>query len=141
MGRGSEPIQTSKVNTIVEGTRLKGEIDSPGNFRIDGEVEGNMKIGGKLIIGAKGLVKGRVICKDAEIEGRYEGELTVNGLLSLKSSSSIDGDAVFQRLMVEEGAKLTCSCNLKDVKAPGATSMSTSPDHTKSQGAAIAAMK
>lgn len=113
MAKTSEPMQTLKVNSIVEGTRLKGEINSPGNFRIDGQVDGNMKIEGKLIIGAKGKVTGMVDCKDAEIEGHFDGQLSVNGLLSLKSTSSITGDATFQRLMVAEGAKLTCTCNLK----------------------------
>ncbi|NNC84314.1 MAG: polymer-forming cytoskeletal protein [Flavobacteriales bacterium] len=113
MAKTNDHTQNLRVNSIVEGTRLKGEINSPGNFRIDGEVEGDMKIDGKLIIGAKGHVKGNVKCKDAEIEGRFDGKLSVNGLLSLKSTSSISGDAFFQRLMVAEGAKLTCTCNLK----------------------------
>ena len=113
MAKTNDYSQNLRVNSIVEGTKINGEVNSPGNFRIDGEVEGNMKIEGKLIIGAKGLVKGNVTCKDAEIEGRFEGELSVNGLLSLKSTSSISGDAIFQRLMVAEGAKLTCTCNLK----------------------------
>lgn len=113
MAKANEQTQNLKVNSIVEGTKLVGEIRSPGNFRIDGEIEGNMKIEGKLIIGAKGLVRGNVTCKDAEIEGRFDGGLRVNGLLSLKSTSSISGDAIFQRLMVADGAKLTCTCNLK----------------------------
>jgi cytoskeletal protein CcmA (bactofilin family) len=125
MSKSSEQMQTLKVNSIVEGTKLKGEINSPGNFRIDGEVDGNMKIEGKLIIGAKGVVKGQVTCKDAEIEGRFDGQLSVNGLLSLKSTSEITGDAIFTRLMVAEGAKLTCTCNLKQ---PSAATTSNNPN-------------
>lgn len=130
MAKSNEQMHTLKVNSIVEGTKLRGEINSPGNFRIDGEVDGDMKIEGKLIIGAKGLVKGKVTCKDAEIEGKFDGQLSVNGLLSLKSTSEITGDAIFSRLMVAEGAKLTCTCNLKqtNVAAPQAQSQaSTSP--------------
>jgi len=102
----------SRVNNIVEGTSLQGEIVSPGNFRIDGEVTGNIRIEGRLIIGAKGQVKGTVVCKDADIEGIMYGEIEVKGLLSLKATSTIQGKAVFQRLSVEEGSKLNCSCNL-----------------------------
>jgi cytoskeletal protein CcmA (bactofilin family) len=131
MARNNDQTQNLRVNSIVEGTKLKGEINAPGNFRIDGEVEGNMVIEGKLIIGAKGLVKGHVTCKDAEIEGRFEGELVVNGLLSLKATSVISGDASFDRLMVAEGAKLTCTCNLKQALS----SKSTSPKMPGSEGA------
>lgn len=127
MARTNENGQTLRVNSIVEGTKLHGEIISPGNFRIDGEVEGNMKIEGRLIIGTKGKVKGTVICKDAEIEGFFTGDLRVNGLLTMKASSSIAGDAVFQRLMVEEGAKLSCTCNIKQ------SSASTDPKPTETR--------
>ena len=129
MAKTNDTMQNLRVNSIVEGTELKGEINSPGNFRVDGVIDGDMKIDGKLIIGAKGLVKGNVLCKDAEIEGRFEGELSVNGLLSLKSTSSISGDANFQRLMVAEGAKLNCTCNLKQ------DSVSSSPEIPRSGGA------
>ena len=113
MTRNNDTSAGLRVNSIIEGTKLKGELSSPGNFRVDGEVDGNIRIEGKLIIGAKGLVKGTVMCKDAEIEGSFEGRLTVSGLLSLKSTSVIKGDAEFDRLMVAEGAKLYCTCNLK----------------------------
>jgi cytoskeletal protein CcmA (bactofilin family) len=108
----SETPLNSKVNNIVEGTSLNGEIVSPGNFRIDGEVTGNIRIEGRLIIGAKGKVKGIVVCKDADIEGHFNGEIEVKGLLSLKATSVIEGKALFQRMSVEEGSRLSCSCNL-----------------------------
>jgi cytoskeletal protein CcmA (bactofilin family) len=114
MARNNDAPTNVRVNSIVEGTVIRGEVTAPGNFRIDGTVEGNMKIEGRLIIGSKGKVEGDVICKDADIEGFFNGNIKVNGLLALKSSSRIEGDAMFQRLMVEEGATLKCTCNIKD---------------------------
>ena len=124
MARNNEAPTNVRVNSIVEGTFIKGEIKAPGNFRIDGTVTGNIAIEGRLIIGSKGKVEGDVICKDADIEGAFNGNLRVNGLLSLKASSQIEGDAVFQRLMVEEGATLKCTCNIKG----GAESQVTRPN-------------
>lgn len=113
MARTNEVVPTGKVNAIVEGTKIEGTISSDGNFRIDGKVMGNINIKGRLIIGAKGSVEGQVVCNDAEIEGTFDGHIQINNLLSLKSSSKIKGDAVFQRLKVEEGAQLSCTCNIK----------------------------
>ncbi|MDA0973584.1 MAG: polymer-forming cytoskeletal protein [Bacteroidetes bacterium] len=129
----TEDNLNSRVNNIVEGTSLRGKISSPGNFRIDGEVDGEIHIEGRLIIGAKGKVKGMVVCKDADIEGVFDGQIEVNGLLSLKSTSAISGDAVFMRLMVEEGAKLTCTCNLAEKKANPAAETLKSKDVTRAQ--------
>ena len=113
MARINEVVPTGKVNAIVEGTQIEGTISSDGNFRIDGKVKGNINIKGRLIIGAKGSVEGQVVCNDAEIEGSFDGLIQINNLLSLKSSAKIKGDAVFQRLKVEEGAQLSCTCNIK----------------------------
>ncbi|NND78135.1 MAG: polymer-forming cytoskeletal protein [Flavobacteriales bacterium] len=113
MARNNEMVQSGKVNAIVEGTQIEGTITSDGNFRIDGRVMGNVNIKGRLIIGAKGSVEGQVVCNDAEIEGTFDGHIQINNLLSLKSSSKIKGDAVFERLKVEEGAQLSCTCNIK----------------------------
>jgi cytoskeletal protein CcmA (bactofilin family) len=117
MPRNSENTQQVRVNSIVEGTRIQGELNSPGNFRIDGTVEGTLRIEGRLIIGAKGKVIGEVVCKDADIEGVFHGKIEVNGMLSLKSRSTIEGDAMFQRLTVEDGAKLKCTCNLSETSS------------------------
>ena len=121
MARNNDAPTNVRVNSIDEGTVIKGEVTAHGNIRIDGTVEGNMKIEGRLIIGAKGKVDGDVICKDADIEGFFSGNIKVNGLLALKSSSKIEGDAMFQRLMVEEGATLKCTCNIKDGVASAVT--------------------
>lgn len=135
MARTTEQTQNLKVNSIVEGTKLKGEIKAPGNFRIDGEVQGDMTIEGKLIIGTKGVVNGTVICRDAEIEGNFDGNLKVNGLLSLKSTAVIKGDTVFERLMVAEGAKLSCTCNLKQAASHGQSTSPKVPGTSKAESA------
>lgn len=112
MARNNDTATSVRVNSIVEGTSIRGEVRAPGNFRIDGTVTGDVAIEGRLIIGSKGKVEGNVTCKDADIEGYFNGDIKVGGLLALKSSARIEGDAIFQRLMVEEGATLKCTCNI-----------------------------
>lgn len=114
MARNNETAIPTKVNAIVEGTVIDGTINSEGNFRIDGTVTGDINIKGRLIIGTKGIVKGKVICNDADIEGEFDGDIKINNLLNLKATSKISGDAVFQRLKVEEGAQLSCTCNIRN---------------------------
>lgn len=111
MSKQGENITSAKVNTIVEGTSIDGLIESEGNFRIDGRVKGEVKIKGKLIIGPSGQVEGKVSCQNAEIEGNFKGVIEVKDLLYLKASAVIFGDSLFNKLRVEEGAKLECTCN------------------------------
>jgi len=116
--RSDSAMSTNGVNSIVNGSEIAGEIKSPGNFRVDGKVTGNVFIEGRLIIGDKGIIEGDVKCKSAEIEGLFRGNLNVAEILSLRSTAQIYGDAVFTKLKVEEGAQLACSCNLNKPHQP-----------------------
>ena len=63
--------QLGKTNRIVEGTSIIGDIVSKADFRLDGELIGNFTSQGKLVIGASGVIKGEIICNNADIEGEF----------------------------------------------------------------------
>ena len=60
-------------NRIEKNTIIKGDITSQADFRIDGKLEGNVKTSGKVVIGKDGLIKGKVECVNADIEGNFDG--------------------------------------------------------------------
>ncbi|MFA5298267.1 MAG: polymer-forming cytoskeletal protein [Lutibacter sp.] len=83
------PPLVSERNVVGKNTSIVGDIKSDGDFRIDGSVEGTIKTGGRLVIGASGSVNGKIICDNADIEGIFSGELLVNNLLTLKATAKI----------------------------------------------------
>lgn len=99
-----------KTNRIVEGTTIHGDIVSPADFRLDGELIGNFTSNGKLVIGPAGSVKGDIICNMADIEGKFEGKIQVEELLNVKESASIIGEAVIGKLSVDPGAAFNATC-------------------------------
>lgn len=102
-----------KTNRIVEGTTIEGTIISPADFRLDGHLMGNFQSKGKLVIGPAGSVKGDIICKNCDIEGKFDGKIQVLETLSLKAKSSIHGEVICGKLAVEPGAEFTASCIMK----------------------------
>jgi cytoskeletal protein CcmA (bactofilin family) len=100
-------------NRINAGTTLKGDITSEGFFRIDGVIEGNVNTPSKVVIGKSGSIQGTLTCKDADIEGKFNGKLDVSGTLSLKSTANIEGEAEVGKLAVEPGALFNASCSMK----------------------------
>ena len=44
---------TASQNRINEGTKLKGDIQSKGFFRIDGEIDGNVSTPSKVVLGKR----------------------------------------------------------------------------------------
>jgi len=103
-GAGNNNSETG-INRIVEGTLVEGTINSDSNLRIDGEFKGNLITKGRLVVGLKGKVSGIVNCLCCDVEGTLEGEVTVLELLSMKSSSTVQGDLYYGQLSVEAGAK------------------------------------
>ncbi len=99
-------------NRIEKNTIIKGDITSQADFRIDGKLEGNVKTSGKVVIGKDGLIKGKVECVNADIEGNFDGELFVSELLALKSSAKIEGTVNVAKLAVEPGATFNASCKM-----------------------------
>jgi len=103
----------SQPNRIEKNTRIKGDIISEADFRIDGKLDGNVKTSGKVVIGKDGYIHGKVECVNADIEGSFNGELMVTELLSLKSSAVIEGVVSVSKLAVEPGATFNASCTMK----------------------------
>ena len=102
-----------KTNRIVEGTTISGDITSLADFRLDGFLTGNFKSGGKLVIGQSGGLKGEINCKNADIEGKFEGKIVVEELLSIKATAVIIGEVQVGKLAVEPGAVFTATCAMK----------------------------
>ncbi|MCH8555079.1 MAG: polymer-forming cytoskeletal protein [Schleiferiaceae bacterium] len=106
----AENIQIS--NRILNGTNIKGDIESNGDFRIDGRVEGKINISGKLVVGEKGVVVGEISCENASISGKVKGKIQAREQLSLLASANVEGEIMMSKLMVESGAEFIGSSSM-----------------------------
>ncbi len=104
-----------KTNRIVEGTEIIGDIISKADFRLDGKLQGNFTTTGKIVIGPAGSIRGDVICKNADIEGKFDGILKVEEILNVKSKAPISGEVTCGKLSVQPGADFSASCAMKQV--------------------------
>ena len=105
--------RTMERNVIAKNSTFVGEITSDGDFRIDGILEGTLKTKGKVIIGVDGFIKGKIEATNAEIEGKFSGELSIANILTIKAAANISGDIVVGKLSIEPGATFNASCLMK----------------------------
>ena len=106
--------ESSPINIITVGTLIKGDITAAGDFRLDGTLEGNIQLNGKLVVGDSGVVTGNVLCQNANIIGTVNGNLSVKELLSLHSTARVRGDILINKLSIEPGAVFTGKCRMLD---------------------------
>lgn len=105
--------QISEINVIGKNTSIVGDIIAEGDFRIDGCVEGNVKTNGKIVLGVSAKVEGKIECFEADIAGKFNGELIASYLLTLKASAQIIGNVIISKLAVEPGAEFNATCQMK----------------------------
>ena len=130
------------INRIVEGTIVEGTINSGSNLRIDGEFKGNLITKGRLVVGLKGKVSGTVNCLCCDVEGTLEGDVTVLELLSMKSSSTVQGDLYYGQLSVEAGAKALGTFRMGVSEGKQAEKqVNKQPQKTASKADALASLK
>lgn len=117
------------INLIGNGTTITGDIQSSGDVRIDGILNGNITINGRLVIGANGKIEGNVICQNADVSGEIKGKVQVAEMLALKATAKILGDIVTGKISIEPGAVFTGTCNMgaivKNINSSGEKSIAS----------------
>ncbi len=104
--------EAENINIIAAGTEIVGDLKTAGVIRLNGILRGNLETTARLVIGRQGKVEGKIKCKNADIEGRIEGTIEVQELLSLKSTANIQGDIITKQLSVEPNAMFTGTCKM-----------------------------
>jgi cytoskeletal protein CcmA (bactofilin family) len=112
--KNNEP--NGQPNRIERSTKITGEIISEADFRIDGTLEGTITTSGKVVIGKEGVINGNVNCSFADVEGKFSGKIEVKESLSLKSTSSVEGEVIIGKLIVESGASFNAKCSMRSAK-------------------------
>ncbi len=118
--KAAEEISNSS-NVIGKGTILEGNIETFGNIRIEGRVNGNIKSKSKIALGHSSHVDGNIMAQNADIEGGVKGKIEISEMLVLKATAVVHGDIITGKLVVEPGAVFNGSCKMgaaiKDIKS------------------------
>jgi cytoskeletal protein CcmA (bactofilin family) len=111
MRRPAEPIKQEPardVRKLIVGRdiTLSGEIAACDHLIVEGTVEASVKDCHRLEVAEAGLFRGAVEINEAEIAGRFEGQLNVQGRLSVRSTGRIEGKVQYGELAVDAGGTL-----------------------------------
>ena len=94
---------------------LSGEINSCDKLFIEGSVEANLTNCRDVDIAESGLFKGSASIEEAEVRGRFEGNLVVRKRLLIKASGRVSGTIRYGQIEIELGGQIS-----GDVQASGA---------------------
>lgn len=99
-------VSTGRKLVIGEGITLSGEIEACEHLVVEGTVEATLKGASVLDVSQSGMFFGAVEINEATVAGRFEGDLVVNGRLTVRATGTVSGTISYKELAVEAGATI-----------------------------------
>jgi cytoskeletal protein CcmA (bactofilin family) len=92
------------LNTIIgPGTKVNGTIDSGGFTRIDGNIQGDVRAKGRVVIGERARLKSNVSGTWITVGGVVYGNILASERIIILASGLILGDVITRRIQADEG--------------------------------------
>ena len=92
------------INTIIGlNSSLKGDIETGGFTRIDGNVTGNVNAGGRVVIGERARMRSNVFGTAITIGGVVYGNVIAGESLVVLSTALVLGDIITRRIRADDG--------------------------------------
>jgi len=106
--RPPQPADAANGNhsaAIGKSLVIKGEVSGSESLYIDGKVEGSINLpGNRVTVGSNGQVNATVTAREVIVQGKIVGNVNASDSLKVHSEGSLTGDAVAQRINLEDGA-------------------------------------
>jgi cytoskeletal protein CcmA (bactofilin family) len=115
-GRYDAKTDERKEAKLVVGPeiKIKGvEISDCDTLVVEGRIEATLD-SRVLEITSHGVFQGTIAVDQAEIHGRFEGELTVRKQLVIHATGKVSGKIRYAKIKVEEGAELSGQIEVLD---------------------------
>ena len=99
------------INTLVgSGSVIRGELKISGFIRIDGDIEGNLDVSGRVIVGENARIRGDVRSRLITIGGVIQGDVIAPESVTILSTGMVLGSVLTKKLSIEDTVILNGPC-------------------------------
>ena len=110
-GTNKNKEEIGQVETVIgQDTNFKGTIVAKGSVRIDGELDGEVKLDGDAVIGETGKINAQIKARNVVIAGTVHGNVEVVDKLEILPTGKLYGDIKVEKLAINEGAVFKGGC-------------------------------
>jgi cytoskeletal protein CcmA (bactofilin family) len=106
--------ETNITGFFDKNTKINGELEFKGSFRIDGYFQGKINSESILIVGKNGKVEADIKVGNVIISGETKGNIHAKEKVEIHSSGRVFGNIISPKLSIEEGAYLEANCQTID---------------------------
>jgi len=108
--------RNKKETIIADNCVIESNLNTAGNIKIYGKINGSIKVDGDVFVGETGVVLGKVDAKNLILEGSVEGDVHCKNTLKLSSSAKLNGDAYVKHFSSEEGCLFAGKCIMEEME-------------------------
>ncbi|MCP4660501.1 MAG: polymer-forming cytoskeletal protein [bacterium] len=109
---------------IAAGSKVVGEISGSAELVIDGQVEGQIALESRVVVGSKGQVEGEIQARSVQVGGTVVGNVRGLERVEVLASGRLEGDVISPRVVISEGAFFKGKVEMTDKAAVGPVSES-----------------
>ncbi len=122
--------------TLVVGREicLNGQIMACDKLVVEGTVEANLNESRVIEISKDGTFKGSAEIDEADISGRFDGDLTVRKRLLVRSGGKVEGKIAYAQIEIEAGGEITGDVKVIPQPKEKAEGIGASEEDPASQG-------
>lgn len=113
---------------IGKEVRLKGEVMACDKLVVEGEVEIHLSGCRTLQIGPSGVFRGKAEVTDADIAGRFEGEIMTKERLAVRGTGRVAGKIRYGQITIDAGGQVTGEITGLAAEAPASSAPLDSSD-------------
>jgi len=107
----------AKNETVIAGSCIiESGLQTGGNLKIYGKINGDVKVDGDVTIGETGVVLGKVTANNLILSGTVEGDVHCTKTLKLTSSAKLSGDAYVKHFTSDKGCLFGGKCIMKEME-------------------------
>ena len=117
--RGNEVDRRTLI--IGRGISLTGEVASCDRLIVEGAIEASLQKCQHVIIAETGVFNGYASTENADVRGRFEGELVVRKRLLIRAGGQVSGTITYGEIEIEAGGEISGAIEKAGAADSGAT--------------------
>lgn len=115
---GAPPPGAASTSIIGRGSELTGDLEGSGQLRVEGKVDGTIRMDGEVQVASEGSVEGRIEADEVVAAGSVSGTIAARGAVRLEDGCQVDADVHCPVLELEEGGRLNGRVDMSGDEVP-----------------------
>ncbi|HEX7049781.1 MAG TPA: polymer-forming cytoskeletal protein [Longimicrobiales bacterium] len=132
---GGGPLPGGGTRTLLsiggDHAKIEGKFQIADSIEIQCEIGGELDVGGKLVIGERGIVIADVRTVDAIVMGSYHGNMIATGNVEITATGRVTGNIQTDSLIISKGGFFNGNVTKNNTSEPRRPVLVEDPDEVE----------